>query len=224
MTTSTHAVPELPATTDRVLGALARHLPQHSMAGLRLYLRMARVDTGDLPELAVFLEQHDDALTISRSAVPAGYPPLAHVLSVTTGTPVATPRCAACGRATFFLPHLALDGRWCMACVHQRRPGHRRRVCEPCAFCTKVSRVQARWPRGAVGLCCYHKVLQSRTPCGGCGRILPLIGLSPDGMPVCGPCAGSPRDFACRTCGRTGDNHSANACIRCALSARIAAR
>lgn len=36
MTTSTHAVPELPATTDRVLGALARHLPQHSMAELRL--------------------------------------------------------------------------------------------------------------------------------------------------------------------------------------------
>ncbi|WP_328452760.1 hypothetical protein [Amycolatopsis sp. NBC_00438] len=50
-----------------------------------------------------------------------------------------------------------------------------------------------------------------------------MIGLDADGAAICGPCVGSPLDFACHHCGRTGDNHGASSCRRCVLDARLTA-
>jgi hypothetical protein len=231
-----------PVSVDRLLVALQRRLPQHSAAQLLQFVRMAQIDAREAYELARFLDRHEDALTRPRSAVPAAFPPLAHVLSVSAGAVVAKPTCSGCGRATFFLPHGTPEGRWCSSCAARQRPcarcgsvgaarkvtaqGHfcsaclRRSRLEPCSICGKVCRVSARWPRGAVGDCCRLKVIQARTPCSACGRVLPLIGRDANGALRCGPCVGSPLDFACRCCGRTGDNHGATSCRRCALAAR----
>lgn len=239
----------------RLLASLQRHVPHHDTVELRQVVRMARINIADITDLVDFLDGHADALTRVQSAVPAGYLPLAHVLSVTTSVSVAKPTCAACGRATFFLSHVADDGRWCSRCVSRNRtcascgtagavrymifegpvcsPCHRRlrnpprpkatngARREPCSICGKVSPVGGRWPRGVVGRCCHLKVLRTRTPCGACGRVLPLVGLGADGSAICGPCAGCSLDFACRSCGRTGDNYSVTSCTRCALHARL---
>jgi hypothetical protein len=90
-------------SVDRLLVALQRRLPQHSAGRLRQFVRMAQIGAREAGELAGFLDRHEDALTRSRSAVPAAFPSLAHVLSVSAGVIVAKPTCAGCGRATFFL-------------------------------------------------------------------------------------------------------------------------
>ncbi|WP_143267199.1 hypothetical protein [Amycolatopsis thailandensis] len=230
---------------------------------LRLLLHSTRIAPEEIPDLVAFLDGHDDALTVARSSVPAAYFPLAHLLSVHSGVDVAQPECSACGHATFFLPHIAADGRWCARCVGRltrcwrcgtsggrqtitpegpicspcrrglrspprarakpKKAEARRRRCTylPCALCGKVSRVAALWPLGAVGGCCRGKVISAKTPCAVCRTVLPLIGSGADGARICGPCAGSPLTFACRTCGATGDNYSARSCRRCALTDRV---
>jgi hypothetical protein len=171
--------PESPA--GRLLASLQRHLPHHAPVELRQFIRMARINAADVTELVDFLDHHEDALTRARSAVPSGYLPLAHVLSVTAAGSMAKPTCAACGRATFFLPHIAADGRWCSPCVSRHRT---------CTSCGTVGTVRHLISEGPVCSPCLRRLrnprgpkgpprpktttVVRREPCSICGKVSPV--------------------------------------------------
>ena len=150
--------------------------------------------------------------------------------------------CAGCGRVDHI--KAVVDGdSLCQRC-HQRparacgRCGDLRRVAArhqngdtdlchrcyrtrqtTCALCHR-ERPQhtTTWPLGPVCTPCYRQVLRHPSTCPSCEQIKALIGLSGSGERVCGPCAGTARDYLCSTCGAAGEQHFAQTCLRCSVA------
>lgn len=126
-------------------------------------------------------------------------------------TPAAVP-CSDCGqvRPCTKNAHGELVCRTC-------RP----RSTSPCCNCHRTRPVQAHWPRGPVCGACYLRVLDHPAPCHRCQGDQPLIAKDEDGRLICGPCAGLPGIYLCRSCGRGGRSYSDGRCPRCVLAARL---
>lgn len=94
------------------------------------------------------------------------------------------------------------------------------RPARPCLVCKRVMPVQARWPAGDVCNACYTRILGEPGPCSNCGRDAVLIGRV-DGLPVCGPCAGSELDYRCAMCEEPGRMYQRGRCVDCVLEVRL---
>ncbi|MEV4049619.1 hypothetical protein AB0J55_00370 [Amycolatopsis sp. NPDC049688] len=93
-----------------------------------------------------------------------------------------------------------------------------RRQCDECG---RTARTAAFWPRGALCPSCYRRHVRTPGTCAACGTIHVLVGRSPDGAEVCGPCCGVDIDFACRRCGHPGDLYAEGCCARCVMRDRV---
>lgn len=88
-----------------------------------------------------------------------------------------------------------------------------------CVVCHQVRMVHTTaWPLGPVCAGCYRHVLRTPSECPSCHRVKVLIGRSEAGERICGPCAGSERDYVCATCGAAGEQHFAQTCLRCSVA------
>ncbi len=120
--------------------------------------------------------------------------------------------CSICGRTR--ATHRAADGLLrCQACI----PRTPRR----CAECGHSAPVKADWPIGPVCSACYTRVRADPADCPACRHRRPLIGVDLTGSRVCGPCAGTSNDHACRVCGEAGDLYADRRCARCVLAERL---
>ena len=81
--------------------------------------------------------------------------------------------------------------------------------------------MKADWPVGPVCTDCYTRVRVNPATCSACRRRRPLIGVDSAGGRVCGPCAGTSNDHACRACGEAGDLYADRRCARCVLTERL---
>lgn len=86
-----------------------------------------------------------------------------------------------------------------------------------CAICQEKRAVHTTWPVGPVCGICYRRELRHPDDCGSCMQRKALIGRNDRGERVCGPCAGSTRDYICATCGAPGEQHFENTCVRCSV-------
>ena len=86
-----------------------------------------------------------------------------------------------------------------------------------CAICQQTRAVHTTWPLGPVCGVCYRRELRHPNGCLSCSQRKALIGRNDRGERVCGPCAGSTRDYICATCGAAGEQHFENTCIRCSV-------
>lgn len=148
--------------------------------------------------------------------------------------------CAGCGR----VDHVTaiVDGedlcqrcypapvRACGQCGRERRIATRHQdgvvdVCHSCyrttiaecAICRQERTVHTTWSLGPVCGVCYRRGLRHPDDCGSCMQRKVLIGSNDRGERVCGPCAGSTRDYICGTCGAAGEQHFENTCVRCSV-------
>lgn len=149
--------------------------------------------------------------------------------------------CAGCGR----LGHVTavVDGddlcqrchqapvRPCGRCGQERRVAARHQngatdLCKSCyqtrnatcAVCQHNRSVHtATWPLGPVCAACYRRVLRTPSSCPSCQVVKVLIVWSEAGDRICGPCAGTDRDYVCTTCGQAGEQHFAQTCLRCSI-------
>ena len=148
--------------------------------------------------------------------------------------------CAGCGR----VDHVTaiVDGedlcqrcypapvRACGQCGRNRRIATRRQdgvadLCHrcyrttiaECAICQEERAIHTTWPLGPGCGGCYRRELRHPVDCGSCGQRKALIGRNDRGERVCGPCAGSARDYICGVCGAAGDQHFENTCVRCSV-------
>jgi hypothetical protein len=120
--------------------------------------------------------------------------------------------CSICGRTR--VAHRAPDGSLrCHGCIP--------RPLRMCVECGQSAPVQADWPIGPVCIRCYTQVRANPATCPGCRRSRPLIATSMTGERVCGSCAGTGNDHACRVCGAAGDLYSQRCCARCVLTDRL---
>jgi len=120
--------------------------------------------------------------------------------------------CSICGQVR--VVHRASDGSLrCQHCI----PRNPRR----CAECARSAPVQAQWPIGPVCVDCYTRVRANPATCPTCRHRRPLVGVDATGGRVCGPCAGTSNDHACRTCTTAGDLYANQRCSRCVLTDRI---
>lgn len=74
---------------------------------------------------------------------------------------------------------------------------------------------------GPVCRSCYRRIRANPQPCTGCGQTRALIGRSPDGQGLCGPCAGTELDYTCRTCHQPNQLYAEGRCARCVLLDRV---
>jgi hypothetical protein len=117
-----------------------------------------------------------------------------------------------CGRTR--VAHRAPDGTLrCHACIP--RPPRR------CVECGQSAPVQAYWPVGPVCLPCYTRVRADPATCLACNQNRPLIGRLSTGGRICGPCAGTDNDHACKICGNAGYLYANRSCARCVLAGRL---
>jgi hypothetical protein len=93
-----------------------------------------------------------------------------------------------------------------------------------CSVCARSRPAKAMWPIGPVCASCQLHGLRHPSLCAGCRRTRILVGRSPDGRPVCGPCSGSELDYRCHACGTVSDLASADRCARCALTEKVSER
>jgi hypothetical protein len=101
-------------------------------------------------------------------------------------------------------------GRYvCLSCTPRSQ--------DTCALCGKLTDVKTRWPLGPVCPRCYLLTKRHPAVCATCGTSRPLIGLNNHNVRICGPCAGTAQDYACATCGTSGNNYRKNQCYRCAI-------
>jgi hypothetical protein len=92
-----------------------------------------------------------------------------------------------------------------------------------CARCNRPVRTGVRrWPEGHICWGCFVKAMETYGTCAKCNvpRLTP--GLSPDGLPLCPPCAGITVGFICAGCGREALRHAKDTCGHCVLAARLA--
>lgn len=88
-----------------------------------------------------------------------------------------------------------------------------------CVVCHLTQPVHVTsWPIGPVCIGCYRRVLRTPSTCPSCDQVKALIGSSETGKRICGPCAGSTRDYVCALCGAAGDQHLEQTCIRCSVA------
>src|SRR5207248_411990 len=85
-----------------------------------------------------------------------------------------------------------------------------------CVICRRSRPVKTIWPRGPVCASCYDNVLETPRACARCGTRRPLIG-GTEQAPVCGPCAGDPRSYACTGCCQPCRPYIEGRCARCEL-------
>lgn len=148
--------------------------------------------------------------------------------------------CAGCGR----VDHVTaiVDGedlcqrcysapvRACGQCGRERRIATRHQdgvadLCDSCyrttiaecAICREERAVHTTWPLGPVCGVCYRRELRHPEVCRSCMQRKALIGRTDRGGRVCGPCAGSTRDYICAICGAAGEQHFENTCVRCSV-------
>ena len=120
--------------------------------------------------------------------------------------------CSICGRTR--VTHRSAAGALrCQSCI-PRPP-------RPCAECGRSAPVQADWPIGPVCTGCYARVRANPATCPACRHRRPLIGVDSTGGRVCGSCAGTSNDHACRVCGEAGDLYTDRRCARCVLNDRL---
>lgn len=119
-------------------------------------------------------------------------------------------QCARCGRLR---PIAAAALELCAACAPQ--PHH------ACGSCGRSRPAPAIWPMGPVCRSCYRRIRANPQPCTGCGQTRALIGRSPDGQGLCGPCAGTELDYTCRTCHEPNQLYAEGRCARCVLLDRV---
>lgn len=87
-----------------------------------------------------------------------------------------------------------------------------------CALCQQRRPVHTTtWPLGPVCRFCYRRELRHSDECGSCIQRKTLIGRDDRGERICGPCAGSTRDYICARCGAAGEQHFENTCVRCSV-------
>lgn len=123
-------------------------------------------------------------------------------------------QCAACGRQRPGFTHRG-GAFYCTSC--QPRP---RRPCQDCGRTrpTKVS----HWPIGVLCASCYSRRKRNPRPCSRCGIRRVLVGRTPEGEDLCGPCCGMDSlDFTCGRCGSPGEIHADGCCARCLLGDRL---
>jgi hypothetical protein len=84
-----------------------------------------------------------------------------------------------------------------------------------------VRPVNADWPIGPVCTACYEHIRNNPAPCARCAVPQPLIAITADGDPICGPCAGVVVNYFCRTCGDGGRQYADGECVRCVLAQRL---
>lgn len=89
-----------------------------------------------------------------------------------------------------------------------------------CVLCGEFTKVQVKWPLGAVCKRCYHHRLEAPSLCAGCGCDAVLIG-ERDGRACCGPCAGVILDYRCPHCQQPGRGYHDGSCARCHLQQRL---
>lgn len=90
---------------------------------------------------------------------------------------------------------------------------------DPCARCSRdIPRLAATWPEGRLCFPCYYAAIHAHGICPECrqDRLLPGPH-NPDGLPVCGTCAGIPVDFHCKRCDAEAGHYRGHLCARCAL-------
>lgn len=90
-----------------------------------------------------------------------------------------------------------------------------------CGICGNSRDIHVNWPLGPVCFGCYRQALRTPRRCPGCGQARALIGRSATGPQICGPCAGSDRDYLCANCGQAGEQHFANLCKRCSIRVAV---
>ncbi len=86
-----------------------------------------------------------------------------------------------------------------------------------CALCQEKRAVHTTWPLGPVCGVCYRRELRHPGDCESCAQRKALIGRNDRGERVCGPCAGSARDYICVACGAAGEQHFEKTCVRCSV-------
>ncbi|NEA31334.1 hypothetical protein [Streptomyces sp. SID13031] len=121
--------------------------------------------------------------------------------------------CTVCDRTRFCRRNRSTGDLVCDGC----RP-------EPqqlCSFCHRTRRIRALWPAGAACRACYQTVRATPAPCTDCTTVRVLIGKTPAGDRICGPCAGVDIDYTCRACEQPGDFYVEGTCDRCLLKERI---
>lgn len=162
-------------------------------------------------ELAEHLQAHPHAL---KAGSPNGPRALMRLLKVLAdaGHPVASPRCAGCGKETADLPRMATSGRICQACDAKN-------YANDCARCGRANtRIAARRPEGRICYACYNKEHARTEPCARCGRERSVVARLDDGGGLCSRCWTPPprRCAGCERMGRVvfiGDNGPL--CVNC---------
>ncbi len=91
----------------------------------------------------------------------------------------------------------------------------------PCADCGRTRQVRAHWPVGPLCDSCYNRRKRTPASCGQCGTLRTLVGRSPGGADICGPCAGVDIGFACGRCGQAGAIYADDGCTRCVAKDRV---
>jgi hypothetical protein len=91
-----------------------------------------------------------------------------------------------------------------------------------CWHCAQLRPAKAMWPVGPVCRRCHQWVMANPAPCAQCGVDKVLIGQTPAGVRICGPCAGVNVDYVCSDCGQAGLQYYGGTCVQC--SARRRAR
>lgn len=123
--------------------------------------------------------------------------------------------CVVCRRQRHGRHVRALDGAFhCYSCGP--RPSRR------CDDCGETKPVKATWPIGILCGTCYHLRSRNPAPCSRCGADQVLVGRTPDGGELCGPCSGADHlAVACRRCGFPGDIYADGTCTRCMITVRL---
>lgn len=187
------AITSSPSAAAPLLAVLQLHLPRAGRRDLEAAIRGVLPEVGDVEELVAFLRAHDDALTLSRSAVPAGFPALAHVLSRTVGSSIPAPHCMRCRKPSFFLTE-SFEGA--LICLW------RKELVRPCADCGATGGAWRATTRGSLCPTCLHRMRHPPRPprpsrprrrpvvtCALCGKSRPSAVRWPLGV-VCKPCYG----------------------------------
>lgn len=123
--------------------------------------------------------------------------------------------CTRCGRERPCAHGLARGEPVCSTCKSKQRPPR------ACARCGNIRRIQTTLPLGPVCGACYRHLRRTPGPCSTCHATRPLVGYSPSGAPVCGPCAGDGRNWKCDNCGRVDLLIAGTVCLQCSVTARL---
>jgi len=122
--------------------------------------------------------------------------------------------CTRCGEVRVIKSSLT-GNPICGACRAKSRPRR------PCVECGQRRPVHSRLTHGPVCGPCYSRLRDHPGPCSTCGNGRPLIGRDGSGQPICGPCAGDPRDWMCRQCGQFGALFADQRCRLCVARERF---